>query len=208
MTFSSFDAVFYTAGFLVPGFVWSAVLSMLVPRRTVAGEVRFVSFLTLSSINHGLWSWALLLIFRAGLMERYPYWSAVWLFVIIFVSPVVLGLLSAWMQQKQAVARFLRRFGFRTIEPAPTAWDWHFSRQTPYWVVVTLKNGSRVYGLFGLRSFAGDDPGHRDLYLEATYRPVETGDWAPVEDTAGILIMPDEIAAIEFRGLTIDRGEL
>ena len=97
MTFSSFDAVFYTAGFLVPGFVWSAVLSMLVPRRTVAGEVRFVSFLTLSSINHGLWSWALLLIFRAGLMERYPYWSAVWLFVIIFVSPVVLGLPSAWM---------------------------------------------------------------------------------------------------------------
>jgi hypothetical protein len=82
------------------------------------------------------------------------------------------------------------------------AWDWHFSQGKPYWALVTLKDGSRVYGLYGERSFAGSDPERRDLYLEATFRLVERGDWAPVEDTAGILIMADQIVAIEFRQFT------
>ena len=77
-----------------------------------------------------------------------------------------------------------------------------FSQARPCWVLVTLKNGSRICGLYGIQSFAGSDPKDRDLYLQATYRlVVETGDWAPVEDTAGILISADQIAAIEFRTL-------
>ena len=39
------------------------------------------------------------------------------------------------------------------------------------------------------------------MYLEAQFRPLDTGDWAPVEDTGGVLIMADQIAAIEFRKL-------
>jgi hypothetical protein len=65
--------------------------------------------------------------------------------------------------------------------------------------VVTLKNGSRIYGVYGEHSFAGDDPQYRDLYLEATYRQLTTGDWAPSEDTAGVLIMAEQIAVLEFR---------
>ncbi len=202
MTFTSFDAVFFTAGFLVPGFVWSAVLSMLVPRRTVSTDVRFLEFLTLSCLNHGLWAWALFLIFKTDFLERHPYWTGISLGAIIFLSPIVLGILSAWFQQKEAIARLLGRLGFRTIHPIPMAWDWHFSQLKPYWALVTLKNGSQVRGLYGRQSFAGSDPEHRDLYLEALFRPVGTGDWAPVEDTAGILIMADQITAIEFRTFT------
>jgi Family of unknown function (DUF6338) len=80
-----------------------------------------------------------------------------------------------------------------------TAWDWYFSQKKPAWVIVTLKNGSRVYGLFGRNSFAGNDPDRRDLYLEATYRLLSNGEWAPNEDTRGILILGDQIAVIEFR---------
>ena len=207
MTISSFEAVFFTVGFLVPGFVWSAVLSMLLPRRGIGTEIRFLEFLTLSCLNHGLWSWAWFLIFQAELMETHPYWTALLLAVIIFVSPVVLGLASAGLQQKEWAGRFLRRLGFRTIHPIPTAWDWQFSRANPYWVLVTLKNGSRVYGFYGEKSFAGDDPGHRDLYLEATYRLLPNGEWAPVEDTGGILVMSDQIALIEFRKIAEETNE-
>jgi len=59
--------------------------------------------------------------------------------------------------------------------------------------------GGRLYGLFHSRSFAASDPDRRDLYLEAQFRPLETGEWAPVADTGGVLIMADQIAAIEFR---------
>jgi hypothetical protein len=112
---------------------------------------------------------------------------------------VVLGVVTAALQQKEWAGRFLRRLGFRTIHPIPTAWDWHFSHGKPYWVVVTLKNRSRIYDVYGEHSFAGDDPQYRDLYLEATYRQLTTGDWAPSEDTAGVLIMAEQIAVLEFR---------
>ena len=82
-----------------------------------------------------------------------------------------------------------------------TAWDWYFNQQKPAWVIVTLKNGSRVYELFDKRSFAGDDPDRRDLYLEATFQVLANGEWAPNDDTGGILILADQIAVIEFRNL-------
>ena len=72
MSIDSFEVVFFTVGFLVPGFVWSAVLSMLVPTRTAATEVRFLQFLTLSCINHGLWSWALVWIFATSFLQQHP----------------------------------------------------------------------------------------------------------------------------------------
>jgi len=201
MTVSSFDVVFYTVGFVVPGFVWMSALSILVPRRAVPSEVRFLGYLALSCINNGLWLGALVLIFKTGHFDQEPVWSAFYLFGIIFLSPALLGLVTGYFYQERFVSRFLGWLGFRTIDSTPTAWDWHFSRAKPYWVVVTLKNGSEVYGLFGSRSFAGDDPARRDLYVEAVFEPVESGEWAPVEDSGGMLISPDEIAVIEFRRL-------
>jgi hypothetical protein len=80
-----------------------------------------------------------------------------------------------------------------------TAWDSYFSQEKPAWVLVTLKDGSFVYGLFGKKSFASDDPDCRDLYLEAAYDQLADGQWAPREDTGGVLIMAGEISTIEFR---------
>ncbi len=207
MTFTTFDAVLLTAAFLVPGFVWSAVLSMLVPRRASTRELRVLEFLTLSCLNNGFWSWLVFLLIYLGMAEWGPYWTALIAFGIIFVSPILLGVISGRLYQTQGIGRLLRRLGFRTIDPVPTAWDWHFSQAKPYWATVTLKNGSRVLGLFGTRSFAGDEPQGRDLFLEATYRLLPNGEWAPVEDTAGALIMPDQIAVIEFRTVEVIHGE-
>lgn len=140
-------------------------------------------------------------IFATDFVEQHPHWSGLALFAIIFVSPVALGLLSGWSRQKQWVSRFLGSLGLRSVHPIPRAWDWHFSRLEPYWVVATLKDGTQIYGLFDSRSFAASDPQHRDLYLEAQFHPLDTGDWAPLEDTGGVLIMADQIAVIEFRKL-------
>ncbi len=199
MTFDTLSAALLTAAFLVPGFIWSAVLSMLVPRRSTAEQHRLLEFLTLSCINYGLWSWLLFLLFHDGFISRHPYWSSLLLFVIVFASPIGLGLTSGFLRQRTNVALFLGRFGINTIHPIPTAWDYHFTKGVPYWVIVTLRNDSRVYGYFGGQSFAGDDPNERDMYIEAVFMLAPTGDWAPVEDSAGILIKAEQIAAIEFK---------
>lgn len=128
MNIDSFDAAFYLITFIVPGFICSAVVSMLVPGRAQALEMRTLEFLTLSCVNYGIWSWAIYLLAKARFLEHSPLTAAFLLGAIVFVSPVVLGLVIAKSSQKRWAARFLRRFGFRTIHPIPTAWDYLFSR--------------------------------------------------------------------------------
>lgn len=201
MTISSFDALVYTTAFLIPGFVWSAVLSMLVARRAAETKIRFLEFLALSCINHGLWIWLTYPLFAADGWSLRPLATGGLLFLVVFISPVMLGLATGRLVQTEWVRSFLGRLGFRTIHPIPTAWDYKFSRTGPCWVIVTLKNGARVFGLFGTRSFAGDDRSERDIFLEMLFEPTGTGEWAPVEDTDGIIVKGDQIAAIEFRRL-------
>ena len=202
MNLDTLDAVFYTTAFLVPGFVWSSVLSMLVPRKTHATEVRLLEFLTLSCVNHGLWSWATFLVLSSGADGQFSNWAALYAFFVLFASPVGLGLLSGYLRQRDRVAVYLDRLGFRTISPEPTAWDYYFSRSKPAFLIVRLTDGSRVYGLFGQNSIAGDSPEQRDLYLEATYQKSRSGEWELVENTGGMLIKAEQIAIIEVRKIT------
>jgi hypothetical protein len=207
MAFDSFNVAFFTAGFLVPGFLWSAVLKLFIPQRAQTGQDRFVELLTLSCINYGLWSWTLFPIYQTKFYELHPYWAGIWFLGIIFVSPVILGGVTGVLQQKEFVQRFLASFGLRTVHPIARAWDWHFARGYPYWVLVTLHDGSQLYGLFGSNSFAASDPEKRDLYLEAQFRVLDNGEWAPIEDTAGVLIAGDQISTIEFRHLEVNGND-
>ncbi|MEK6676317.1 MAG: DUF6338 family protein [Planctomycetota bacterium] len=195
MSLGTFDAILYAIVFLVPGFVWSWMHSKLIPRRAQAWETRALEFLTLSCINHALWIGFILPLFRSGFSAYHPFW----LILPLFISPVTLGFLSGWAYQKKWNRRILGRLGLKTIHPIPTAWDYHFSRARYYWVKVRLRDGTNVYGWFGCQSFAGDDPHERDLYIEAAYRPNEHGEWVPIEDSGGIIVKADQIAAIEFR---------
>lgn len=197
--FDAFTTVFVTAAFLVPGFIASAVMSMFVARRSTSLEGRAHEYLTLSCVNHGFWSWLIWLAYRDEWLNRYPIGAGVVLFGILFVFPVLMGWAFGCLRQGDHVGRFLDRLGFRVIRQDPTAWDYFFSRAQPCWVIVTLQSGSRLYGFFGIKSFAGDDPQSRDLYLEAVYRLTDGGEWAPVEDSRGIWIASDQIASLEFR---------
>jgi hypothetical protein len=202
MHFETFHAALVTIAFLVPGFVWSTVLSMMIQRRSRATELRILEFLALSFLNHGFWFWLWVLLFRPGVIDQHPYISAFLGFFIVFISPLAFAILSGSLAQKPFVARFLGRLGYQPLKAIPTAWDFFFNKREPYWVVAILKDGSRIYGLYGLQSFAGDEPGQRDLYLEAAYRPTDNGEWAPAEDTGGVFIAAEQIAVLEFRRLT------
>ncbi len=195
MEFTSGTAVLFTAAFLMPGFVWSAVLSMFLTRKAKQADNRFLEFFTLSCINNSIW-FALFVYFA---LQHYftssPLAASVWVFVALFVSPLLLGIISAKTAQTDLLARLLRRLGFRTVHYIKSAWDWHFSRQQPLWAVVTLKDGSVVYGYYGSDSFAGDDP--RDIYLEKVYKPEENG-FGTTEDNYGAVIMADQISVVEF----------
>jgi hypothetical protein len=111
----------------------------------------------------------------------------------------VLGLLIGKLGRIERIQGLLSAFGFKVHRFIPTAWDFRFEQETPAWVIVRLRDGSSVSGYLGARSFAGDDPDERDLFIEAVFVPSDDGHWQPVPDTGGILIKGSEIGSIEFR---------
>jgi hypothetical protein len=198
MTFTSFDAVFFTVAFLVPGFIWESVLSLFLRRRDDRADRAWVRFLTLSAFNYALWSWLIYLLFvRAGVLAD-PWMAALAWFFMLLVSPVAFGVATGLLSQRAVVRRLLARYGVYTVHPVPTAWDYVFSHSTGSWVLVTLTDGSTVAGVFSARSFASSDAAERDLFLERLYKVEDDGPWQPVPMNRGVWIQGEAIRAIEF----------
>jgi hypothetical protein len=198
MTFNSFDTVFFTAAFLVPGFVWESVLHMFLRRREDRADRVWVRLLTLSALNYGFLSWLVyLLLAQVGVLAR-PWVAALAWFFIVFISPAALGAASGLLGQRTAVRRLLARYGIYTVHPVPTAWDYVFSQSAGSWVLITLADGSTVAGVFSARSFASSEPSHRDLYLEQIYEIEDDGPWQPVPMNRGVWIRGEAIRTIEF----------
>jgi hypothetical protein len=198
MTFTSFDAVFFTVAFLVPGFIWESVLHLFVRRREDRGDRVWIRFLTLSAFNYAFWSWLIYLLFlRAGVLEQPRVAAFAWSFILL-VSPVAFGVITGLLSQRAIVRRLLARYGVYTVHPIPTAWDYVFSHLTGSWVLVTIADGSTVAGVFSARSFASSDAAERDLFLEQLYEVEDDGPWQPVPMNCGVWIRGDAIRAIEF----------
>ncbi len=199
MTFGSLEVVFFTLAFVVPGFILDSMVSALLPRRVEDAKLFLLRFLTFSCVNYALWSWLIYLLFQSEFFAAHSWAAATAWFLIVFLSPVLLGLGLAKLNQRGVVRAMLQRLGFNPVHIIPTAWDWKFSAtQEPVWVMVTLKNGDAVCGLFGSSSFASSVPEERDLFLQEVYRVGEGLHWEPVVNSDGILFRAGEIKHIEF----------
>ncbi len=199
MTISGFDMLFYTVGFLVPGFVYNSVVSSLVPQRGEQNQVSLLRFLTFSCVNYALWSWLIYLLVKSEFFTEHLVRAAIAWGGVTLLSPVLLGLLMGHFSQKETMFHVLRRLGLKPIHPIPTAWDYKFSiTREPVWILVTLKDGSKVGGVFGSRSFASSDTTDRDMYIQEVYRVTAEGKWNSAERNDGILLLADQIRHVEF----------
>lgn len=184
----------------VPGFIYHGVLSQFVPLRQMrTREHVILGFLTATAFNYAVCSPLLYFLFAGRLFATDPIWQALTLFLIIFLTPIILALIVAAIGQKDGLAWLFRWLGLRSINPIPTGWDWIFSRTDPCYVLVTLSTGTQIAGYFGLQSMASSDPDRRDLYLERVYVIPSDGPWQPVDRSQGTYIDGSQIAFIEFR---------
>ena len=177
--------------FVVPGFIALSVRSQFISGiATFDPRERLLSYVTISVV-HG----SLALRFFGPDQILYSIWVY---FVVLFGSPVILGVILGVNVQKDIFRRVLTRFGLFTVHPVPTAWDWKFSgSMKEQWVLVTLKNGITFAGLFGRDSFAASNSEERDLYVQWIYDINDDGTWA-VPGKKGVLITASAVSTIEF----------
>jgi hypothetical protein len=208
MTLEVFQTVFYTVGFIVPGFILDAVIASLHPSRGPARELAFLRFLTYSCFNYAFWSWLIYLVFATSFRENHPGWAAAAWAGVIFVGPVVLGLVIALVKGKGVVRRTLQKLGFNPIHAIPTGWDYAFGKvmRDPVWVAVTFKSGKQVVGFYGPTSFASSVPGERDIYLQEILHHDSEGHLVRNPRSLGMLIPMDQVRWMEF--LTVEKESI
>ncbi len=175
-----------------------SVRNYFVIRKPLAATERALAYLTASSVNYALFSPLIYIL----LVSRLPsLMEAMGWFVVLFLGPVIVGLLWANASQREWIRNALRRLGLQPIHTIPTAWDWKFSNiKDPEFLLITLKNGEQFGGLFGYESFASSLADRRDIFIEQLYDISEDEDWIQAQPGKGVLIDYSEIAYIEFMG--------
>lgn len=150
-----------------------------------------------SIVNYAIFGWVYLLWFQIYYAEHFIKFCLSLLATTI-IGATILALGISAIKQKRIIERLLQRFKINKIHPVPTAWDYFFSQQEPVWLIVTLKSGKTVYGVFSKHSFASSDPDERDIYIEKVYSLADDETWIEDKHSRGILIDKSEIETIEF----------
>lgn len=199
MKFDNATDLFFVVAVFVPGFIFNAVLATFIPRHASHfKEVMLLRFLTGSALNYAVCSPLIYLLATRSLFGSSSLLAGVMWFVIIFVAPILLGLITALVSQRRWLRNIFQRLNLRSIDPIPTGWDWKFSRTSPCFVLVTLTDQTQLAGFLGDESMASSDPEHRDLYLERAYTIQENGEWMPRERSQGVYIDGTQIVLVEF----------
>lgn len=81
----------------------------------------------------------------------------------------------------------------------PRPWDFVFREESSYWVIVHLKDGNKIGGIYGKDSFASGYPHEEQIYLEELWELDKNGGFVkPLDKSKGMIILKDEIFAIEL----------
>lgn len=205
----SFDILYITLAFLVPGFIIDFCLKRFIPQRETSDSNRnILYYLCWSSINYGLWSWLIYLMFKSGYFIDHPIRTAAAGAVIIFVSPILVSVIVLISYKLGFLKLVSWIFKLNPKHPTPTAWDYKWNdiannisngKEDKKWVIVVLDDGSNIGGIWGENSFASSIEGERDLYLEKVYKiSPNNGTWEAVPRNDGIWIKGTAIKSIQF----------
>jgi hypothetical protein len=177
--------------FFIPGFISQKIYGLIVADETRDSNTFVTSAIAYSSLNYALASpliWWLVLDGR----QSDPVWLAAATVGIVLVLPVLLPL--AWLR-----IRGLSLIKANTVSLTKRPWDFALDHRQRCWVIVTLKNGQQIGGIYGADSFASAFPNKEQIYLEKEWILAADGTFDhEVKNTKGVIILGDEIMMVEL----------
>ena len=197
MTIESFDIVFYTAIFVLPGFIINSIIDCMNPPKKHNDGIFLLKCIGFSLVSCAVWSWLYKLVLQCSCLSILWHW--IFLVIISIVGSSVIGILIAVVKQFQIIDRILSKVKVNTIHSTPTAWDYLFSKQTPSFIIVTLSDDTKLCGWYSAKSFASSDPDERDIFVEKGYYISEDGTWNIDNQSEGFYIPKEQIKYIEFK---------
>lgn len=182
--------------FVIPGFISLKTYELLFPGIPKTSDKLLIDIVTYSSINYTLLLWPIYSIETLQIHQSHPTLYILFYVVVLLIAPIA----WAYMLGKLRTTEFLQHL---MPHPSLKPWDFVFSQRKPYWVIVTLKGGSKIAGRYDSNSFASSAPAVEQLYLEEHWvLNVNEGFERPRTETAGILILSHDILTVELFKLT------
>lgn len=193
----SIDIVFYSACFLLPGYVISEMVSHFCPGREFNDLEKTIRCMGYSILELALWYWLLGTFFQKK--DAFTYIHSLLFILILLGTSFITGIGIGIIKQNQLFRKLFTLLGIQTDHSAPTGWDYKFSDiKTSKWVCVCLDNDTFVRGRYGINSLASSEKNNHDIYLEEVYLKNSEGTWIKEEHTDGIWISANSIKWINF----------
>ena len=164
MNISSFDMLFYTSIFILPGFIVNSIVDLIVqPNKRHNDSVYFLKCLYYSLICCAIWSWLYLIVINCICLNIYIRFAI--LVLISSIGSTIIGVVIAVIIQHEFFERILNKFKIKTTHRIPTAWDYIFAKQESAFMIITLIDDKQLYGWYSTNSFTSSDNGERDIYI-------------------------------------------
>lgn len=186
------DKLLVFIAFVIPGFIVLKTYGVLAATGHRDTSQQLIDAATYSCINYAILAFPIFVLESSNAKEVAPYWYfGTWAGFLLLVP---IGLAVAFWKLRATEL-------FQKILPHPVGrpWDYFFAQRRQLWAVATLKNGRKIGGLLGSKSFASSHPHPPEIYLEDAWLVnADDGLERMRTDTAGILISGSEISTIEF----------
>lgn len=137
--------------FLIPGFVSIKIYGLLIASGNRDFSKSMIEVIAFSAINFALLSWLICPILYFDVYNVHPIVFAFLSFLILFIFPGLWPIVYVWLVKQKWLANHI-------IQPIKRPWDWFFSQKDSLWVVVTLKDGRKIGGVFSDKSYASSFP--------------------------------------------------
>jgi hypothetical protein len=174
---------------LVMGVIGERVFAMLHPveEKPIKDRLYETAFAGLAS---AVFAFPLLfLLSQATAVGASYYWAFV---AIVAATPAILTIVVVFLW------RVLVRVGW-VLGPHPTPWDDLFIRKPTLWVIVHMKDGRRIGGIYASASRASLNPKPGHLYLEELWNLDANGGFVnKVPYSKGALFRPEDYSLVEF----------
>jgi hypothetical protein len=178
-----------------PGYVFTQIARRSIAHIQEPTDLRFL--LTVITAGFGIqaivfpvFTRNLFTYYRADTLVDHQTEAYLWLVVVCFLGPFVLGALAGKAVAWRPIEKLLDIIGLGYTDRMPSAWDYVIRQKGSRYVRVHLKEGGRmVGGIYHTNSLASSDPKRPDLYLEQAWQLDDHGFFTEVlPSTTGVWI--------------------
>lgn len=187
------DKLFLFIAFVIPGFISIKCYQLMYPGVPQSSSQQIIDAIAYSCLNYAILAVPIALIERSPVASSYPVLYYLFYLFTLFLGPMLWVII--WRRIR--ICKIIQR-----SVPHPTArpWDFAFQKRKPYWVKVTLQNGTIIAGRYSEQSFSSSAPAEEQIYLEEKWVLGVDGEFLrKIDRTAGVIILSKDISFLEFR---------